>query len=80
MRSEVKFIAGFVMGGLLGTTITLLLTPYSGEDTRTWIGQYVENIKQEVQAAMVDQRAELENELSDLRKPLPPSTQPIKNG
>jgi len=74
MQPVGKFIFGFVLGGLIGTSITLLFTPYSGEDTRTWIGQYFENIKQEVQSAMVEQRTELENELSDLRKPLPPPT------
>jgi gas vesicle protein len=73
-----KFIAGFVMGGFLGSTLTIFLTPYSGEDTRTWIGQYVEKIKQEVQTAMAEQRKELENELSDLRKPLPPANQQPK--
>ena len=78
MRPVGKFIFGFVLGGLLGTSITLLLTPYSGEDTRTWIGQYIENVKQEVQSAMAEQRTELENELSDLRKPLPPSNQQPK--
>jgi gas vesicle protein len=72
MRSVGKFITGFVMGGLLGSALTLLLTPYSGEDTRTWAGQYIEKVKGEVQTAMVEQRTMLEHELSQLRKPLPP--------
>jgi gas vesicle protein len=73
MRSVGKFITGFVMGGLLGTALTLLLTPYSGEDNRTWVSQYVEKVKEEVQTAMVEQRTTLEHELSQLRKPSPPS-------
>lgn len=73
MRSVGKFITGFVMGGLLGSALTLLLTPYSGEDTRTWVAQYVEKVKEEVQTAMVQERTTLDNELSELRKPLPPS-------
>ena len=73
MRSVGKFITGFLMGGLLGSALTLLLTPYSGEDTRTWVSQYVEKIKEEVQTAMVEQRTTLEDELTQLRKPLPPS-------
>jgi len=74
MQSVGKFLTGFVMGGLIGSGLTLLFTPYSGEDTRTWVGQYFEKINQEVQTAMVEQRTVLENELSDLRKPLPPPT------
>ena len=73
MRSVGKFITGFVMGGLLGTALTLLLTTYSGEDNRTWVSQYVEKVKEEVQTAMVEQRTTLEHELSQLRKPSPPS-------
>jgi gas vesicle protein len=78
MQNAGKFITGFVIGGLLASTITLLFTPYSGEDTRTWIGQYIENIKQEVQSAMAEQRAQLQNELSDLRKPLPAPTEKLE--
>jgi gas vesicle protein len=73
MRSVGKFITGFIMGGLLGSALSLLLTPYSGEDTRTWVSQYAEKVIEEVQTAMVEQRTTLEHELSQLRKPLPPS-------
>ena len=69
MRSIGRFLAGFVLGGLVGLGMTLILTPHSGEENRTYVVKYVDHVKEEVQTAMLDKRAELEVELEHLRQP-----------
>ena len=72
MRSLGRFLAGFVFGGLVGLGMTLILTPHSGEENRTYIVNYVDHVKEEVQTAMLEKRAELEVELEHLRQPQTP--------
>ena len=72
MRSLGQFLAGFVFGGLVGLGMTLILTPHSGEENRTYIVKYVDHVKEEVQTAMLEKRAELEVELEHLRQPQTP--------
>jgi len=72
MRSLGRFLAGFVFGGLVGLGMTLILTPHSGEENRTYIVKYVDHVKEEVQTAMLEKRAELEVELEHLRQPQTP--------
>jgi gas vesicle protein len=72
MRSLGRFLAGFVFGGLVGLGMTLILTPHSGEENRTYIVKYVDHVKEEVQTAMLEKRAELELELEHLRQPQTP--------
>ena len=69
MRSIGQFLAGFLLGGLVGLGMTLILTPHSGEENRTYVVNYVDHVKDEVQTAMDEKRAELEQELAHLRKP-----------
>ena len=72
MRSLGRFLAGFIFGGLVGLGMTLILTPHSGEENRTYIVKYVDHVKEEVQTAMLEKRAELEVELEHLRQPQTP--------
>jgi gas vesicle protein len=37
-----SFVAGLVIGGLIGAAIGLLLAPESGEDTREHVGEFVD--------------------------------------
>jgi gas vesicle protein len=37
-----SFVAGLVIGGLIGAAIGLLLAPESGEDTREHVGDFVD--------------------------------------
>jgi gas vesicle protein len=69
MRSIGRFLTGFIFGGLVGLGMTLILTPHSGEENRTYIVKYVDHVKEEVQMAMLEKRAELEQELAHLRQP-----------
>ena len=73
MRSIGRFLEGFLFGGVIGAGLALILSPYSGEKNRTYIVKYVDQIKEEVQTAMLEKRAEQEQELAQLRQPQPPS-------
>jgi gas vesicle protein len=57
------------MGGLVGATLALLLTPASGEELRTKMQNQVNQIQAEVKSAAQSRRAELEEQLTNLRKP-----------
>jgi gas vesicle protein len=65
----VRFLEGFLLGGLAGAVAAILLAPASGEDLRLKIQHEVERVRGEVQAAAVERRAELEEQLSALRTP-----------
>lgn len=72
MRSIGRFMAGFFFGGLVGAGMALILSPFSGEENRTYIVKYVDQLKQEMQTAMLEKRAEQEQELAQLRQPPAP--------
>ena len=69
MRRLSNFMMGFVIGGLIGATVALLLTPSSGEELRLQIMERTKQIKSEVQQAAAARRAELEEQLAALRAP-----------
>ena len=57
------------MGGLVGVTLALLLTPASGEELRTKMQNQVNQIQAEIKSAAQSRREELEEQLANLRKP-----------
>jgi gas vesicle protein len=63
------FTAGAVLGGLLGATVVLLLTPVSGENLRAQANERVAMIQNEAKEAAAQRRAELEKHLAELRTP-----------
>lgn len=69
MRKAVNFLAGLMMGGVVGATIAVLLAPSSGEDIRTQFQDRAMRLKDEVKAVAEARRAELERELAALRAP-----------
>ena len=69
MRQAFNFILGVFMGGLVGATIAILLTPVSGENLRFQLQERSIQLKDEIKAVAEARRAELERELTALREP-----------
>ena len=69
MRRFFSFLIGAVIGGLVGAIAAILLAPASGNDLRTQLRDRVLQIQEEVKAAAVTRRAELEQQLAALRAP-----------
>jgi gas vesicle protein len=67
MKKFGNLFLGALLGGLVGSGIALLLAPASGEETRQEIENYFTNLKDEVQKAADEKRAEMEAELQALR-------------
>lgn len=69
MRSFERFLSGFILGGLVGAAVAILLAPYSGEQLRGQIQGEAQRIQLEVKQAATDRRSELEKQLTALRAP-----------
>ena len=69
METATGFLAGFLLGSLIGASSALLLAPKSGEELRGQIRDEVTRIQDEVKNAAVDRRADLEQQLTALRAP-----------
>jgi gas vesicle protein len=67
MRKFGKFVLGAFIGGLVGSSLALLFAPTSGENARQEIEDYFKHIKDEVNRAADEKRAELVAELETLR-------------
>lgn len=74
-----NFFAGFIMGGLVGAAVALLMAPHSGEETRAIIKDrsielkdkavvYGQDAKAKAEKAMLDARARVELAVEDLQK------------
>lgn len=67
MRKFSSFIFGAFLGGLVGVTLSLLLTPESGVELREQIRQRVELLSNELKQAVNTRRIELQDRLESLR-------------
>lgn len=67
MRKVAIFILGAALGGLVGSALTLLLTPMAGSRLRSEVQNYTHHLREEVERAAVLRRKELERELASLR-------------
>lgn len=70
MKRGISFMAGLLLGGLVGGTLALLLAPSSGESIRSQMRTRVAQFQDEVKQAAAERRAELEQQLAALRAPL----------
>jgi gas vesicle protein len=61
------FLAGFVVGGLVGAVAALLMAPQSGEDTRTLIRDKSIELKTQVEGTAADARAKAERIAQDAK-------------
>ena len=68
MRRFMNFLAGALCGALVGAVTALLLAPTSGEELQTRISDQMKSMSDEIRAAYENRVAQLEAELSSLRK------------
>lgn len=69
MRRMFGFLIGIVVGGLVGSTIALLLTPEPGEELRTQIRDRGQSFFNEVRHAADERKIELRQRLDEMRAP-----------
>jgi len=69
MRRMFGFLIGVVVGGLVGSTIALLMAPESGEQLRMQIRERGQNFFTDVRQAADERRIELRQRLEDMRAP-----------
>ena len=69
MRRMFGFLIGIFVGGLVGSTIALLLAPDSGEELRAQLRDRGQAFMGEVRHAADARRIELKDRLDTLREP-----------
>jgi gas vesicle protein len=62
------FISGFMIGGIVGAAVALLLAPQSGEDTRTQIRDKGIELRGQVEQTASDARARAEQIAQEARE------------
>jgi gas vesicle protein len=62
-----SFLVGFVVGGLVGASVALLLAPQSGEETRTLIREKSIELKDKAVETAEEARARAEKAMEDAR-------------
>ena len=67
MRKFGILLFGTVLGGLIGSSLALLLTPVAGIEIRKKISSMIGNVRTEIINASKEKRLELETQLEQLR-------------
>jgi len=75
MSKIVNFMVGMILGVVVGASIAILLAPSSGNELRGKIQGEYERVRDEMQLAAETRRAELEQQLAQLRTPRKPSSE-----
>lgn len=71
MKALEKFLAGLLLGGIVGSLLALLLAPVSGVEMRNRIKTNVHHVRSEVESAAKQRSEELKQELARLQKKSP---------
>lgn len=69
MRRTFGFLIGIVVGGLVGSSIALLMAPESGDHLRSELRARGENFFNEVRHAADERKIELRQRLEYMREP-----------
>jgi len=69
MNRMFGFLIGVTVGGLVGSTIALLMAPDSGELLRSRLRERGQNFFYEVRQAADERKIELRQRLEDMRSP-----------
>ncbi len=64
------FVSGFLIGGLVGAAVALLMAPQSGEETRTFIRDKGIEIRDQVETSASDARTRAEAMAKEARSTL----------
>lgn len=67
MKKVCSLFRGVLFGAVVGSAIVLLFTPWSGDELKQNISEYVNNFQDDVRQAGTEKRQELEMELEKLR-------------
>lgn len=68
MRKLGKFIFGAFLGAFIGSSIVILFTPESGEDTREAIGIRFGHLAEQIKEAIAARKAELLEEIEKYKE------------
>ncbi len=71
MRNVGNFLLGALIGGVIGSSVGLLLAPASGPKLRDQIRDYMVTVRSEITRAANARRAQLENQLAQMRSANP---------
>ena len=63
------FLIGITVGGLVGSTIALLMAPKSGDQLRSQIRERGQSFFNDVRSAADERRIELRQRLDEMRAP-----------
>lgn len=69
MRRMFGFLIGVFVGGVVGSTIALLMAPESGEDLRHELRNRGQNLVNDIRHSADARRIELRNRLDSMRAP-----------
>jgi gas vesicle protein len=67
-KNAMSVMTAFIVGGLIGAGVALLMAPQSGEDTRKLIRQQADETRQRAEAAADDLLHQTKEKAEDLRK------------
>lgn len=77
--SGAEFFAGLVIGGLVGATLSLLLAPQSGEETRAQIRDKGVEYKGRAEEGYMQTRQAVENQMVGLQEQMAGLQQQVSN-
>ena len=69
MRRMFGFLIGIVVGGLVGSTIALLMAPESGNELRQQLRARGQNFLGDIRQAADERKIELRQRLDEMRAP-----------
>jgi gas vesicle protein len=67
MHKAFNFLIGLLAGAVVGSAAVLLITPASGRQLRADLENYTGQVKNEIELAAHNRRAEMEEQLAKLR-------------
>ena len=73
-----SFLAGVVIGGLIGAALGLLLAPQTGEELRDQVNDFVENKRAELGDAVSEGRAAAEQARAEMVAERPADAAPTE--